>query len=94
MDSLEFSLLRKPRKSDYGHQRCVGHLKQQTLQTDTRGGTPARLLFKSAGDSVEGRNEFMRMLQYTRLVVRGSKEPEGVSSIPSKTPGDCFASPY
>ena len=49
--------------------------KRQALLTDTRGGAPARLLFKSAGDSVESRIEFMRTTQYTHLVVRGSKGP-------------------
>ena len=67
---------------------------QRTLLTDTRGGTPAKLLFKSAGDSVESRNEFVRTLQYAQLVVRGSEEPGGASNIPSKTPGDRCAFPY
>ena len=48
---------------------------KRTLLTDTRSGTPARPLFKGAGDSVESRDGFVRTSQYTRLVVRGSKEP-------------------
>ena len=69
-DSLEFSPLRKSGKPNYGHLRCVGHLKRSPLKPlarrqeqpplpDTKTGNPAKCPFGHAGDS---RSPLQRLL--------------------------------